>query len=438
MESIKPTTKFQIQCFFSSSEEGLQSLTLLYQPIIGPKALSLYLTLRALPQTEENHHLLIQILNLHMTELMELRYSLEASGLLDVYERDNTLHYAIKSPLTPRQFFDDGIMSAFLYVKLGERDFINMKRSLVSSSSDARGVRMTKKFDDVFDVRVLGKVNFNEEHLVNGNASSTTGVEIGNFFDEAILVATLKQKGICPSVMTPQTLKTLNELAYLYKFDVHELAHLIHDTLDPCGEIDVSKLRSRASKQFQLLHAGSRVSVITKEEKDIQEVSQTTETSKDELLMFFSQSPVDFLRFKSGGKQPVPADVKLVEWLFVDQEMPAGVVNVLIEYVLHYTDGNLPKQLVEKMAGQWQRKGIKTTEAAMDQVRQVLTKSTTYQKEKKASPPIPTIRNFRNVTRKEPIPDWFGKTQNSNAHEEDAEVKARFEAMKRQVLEEQR
>ena len=56
----------------------------------------------------------------------------------------------------------------------------------------------------------------------------------------------------------------------------------------------------------------------------------------------------------------------------VDQQMAPGVVNVLIDYVLNISDGRLPKQLVEKIAGEWQRKEINTTEKAMVQVKTML------------------------------------------------------------------
>jgi len=434
---MKPSVKFQIQTGFSLNEEALRSLTLLYQPIIGAKALSLFLTLQSLAPKEEAHHLLIQMLNVNMSELIELRHRLEACGLLDVYEKDGFLSYVIKTPLTPQQFLSDGIMNAFLYVKVGERDFVTIKESLICAIPNIQGDRMTKKIDDVFDVRVLGKVDFDQEHLPNERLAASIGIEMGSFFDEEILILTLKHKGICSSVLTPSLLRTLNKLAYLYKFDVHEMAHLIHDSIDPCGEVDVATLRGRARKQFQLINARSHVEVVVKERKSNVDITKVEDGPEgDGLRDFLAQSPMDFLRFKSEGKPPVPADMKLVEWLTVDQQMPAGVINVLVEYVLDYTDGNLPKQLVEKLAGQWQRKGIKTVEAATAQVEQVLKKSDAYKKEKQT--PQATARQLKHVTRSEPIPEWFGKNHNQEDRKEDAEVKARFESMKRSMLEQTR
>ena len=127
--------------------------------------------------------------------------------------------------------------------------------------------------------------------------------------------------------------------------------------------------------------------------------------------------------------------MKLVEWLYADQGMPAGVVNVLVDYTLDYTDGQLPKQLIEKIAGQWQRQGIHTTEAAMKKVANVLKKGKDHQKERNQN------LNVRQAMRSEPIPEWFGKSKTPSLLNEldrketdDSAAKARIEQMKRELL----
>ena len=47
-------------------------------------------------------------------------------------------------------------------------------------------------------------------------------------------------------------------------------------------------------------------------------------SKEKQLLIRLSQNPLNFLRFKQHQKEPVPADRQLVEWLVVDQQMPAG------------------------------------------------------------------------------------------------------------------
>ena len=62
---IKPNTEFELCVTQMMTSEELKILTLLYQPIIGPQALSLYMTLTTLGSKRHSsvflHHLLVQV-----------------------------------------------------------------------------------------------------------------------------------------------------------------------------------------------------------------------------------------------------------------------------------------------------------------------------------------------------------------------------------------
>lgn len=432
MELMKPNFNFKVLSDVFGTPVNLQSLTLLYQPIIGTDAFSLYFLFLSLPvDTLQRHHLLLQIMDGSMDDLVKTRHRLEAVGLLDVYESDELVTYILKQPLSVKQFFDDAIMRAFLYVKIGARDFNALKNMLIIEKSSFIGDKSTKRFDEVFDVRALSRIQHNIQ-FDNEISKKDQGIEVAAVFEPAVLASILLKKGISQEIISSELLRVLNEFAFLYKFDVHELARLVFDALIPDGSVDFVRMKSLARTQFQLMNKGTPVQVIVKDEDAENEISKT-KASEQGIIAFLEQSPVDFLKFKSGGKPPVPADVKLVEWLYVDQGMPAGVVNVLVDYVLNYTDGNLPKQLVEKITGQWQRQGVNTTQAAMDKVMKSLTKSSDYQKEKQ-KPIASQVRNLKNATRVEPIPKWLGKVNNENIID-DVAAKERIEQMKREMLE---
>jgi len=438
MELMKPNFKFKVLGDVFLSPTDLQSLTLLYQPIIGVDAFSLYTLLSSLPiNAPQRHHLLLQITGGNMERLVETRHRLEAAGLLDVYESDKSMTYVLKQPLSVKQFFSDAIMRAFLYVKVGVQDFNTLKNMLIPEVCSVSGDRSTKRFDEVFDVRVLSRFDqnlpFDRE---NGGEElspkiGNQGIEIATVFDSSMLTSILVKKGISQEMITPGLLRVLNEFAFLYKFDIHELARLVFDAVIPDGTVDFVKMKSLARIQFQLMSKGENVQVVVKEEQ-VKTKEPDSDVSKQGIITFLEQSPIDFLQFKSGGKPPVPADMKLVEWLYIDQGMPAGVVNVLVDYVLNYTDGNLPKQLIEKIAGQWQRQGVSTTGAAMDKVTKSLVKSSDYQKEKQ-KPIANQTRHLKHVTRVEPIPEWLGKTGH-NENTEDIAAKERIEQMKRAMM----
>ena len=87
--------------------------------------------------------------------------------------------------------------------------------------------------------------------------------------------------------------------------------------------------------------------------------------------------------------------------------MAPGVVNVLIDYVLNISDGRLPKQLVEKIAGEWQRKEINTTEKAMVQVKTMLKAKQKREIEKTMPAAAKVYPKTARVVRQEQVPDWL-------------------------------
>ncbi|AJG48908.1 replicative DNA helicase [Bacillus anthracis str. Turkey32] len=89
-------------------------LTMLYQPLIGSRAFSLYMTLWGeLEQDrvfgkENTHHSLMVTMQMQLPEVYEERVKLEAIGLLKVYikkEKDIRMFiYELQPPLSPKQF----------------------------------------------------------------------------------------------------------------------------------------------------------------------------------------------------------------------------------------------------------------------------------------------------------------------------------------------
>ena len=432
MERLLPNFKFEVVDEIMLASDELRVLALLYQPIMGAEAFSLYTTLATLPaKVEYAHHLLLQIFDFNMVQLMEVRHYLEAAGLIETYESDERLIYALKKPLSVAKFFSDGVMSAFLYVKLGAKDFALIKQTLMPHTEPVEGVKVSKRFDEVFDIKALARVP--QDIALQNYEETKAGVHLSVHFDQSTFASILIKKGISREIITQQLLVALNELAFLYKFDVHELARIVFDALDPAGHVDYVRMKSLARTQFQLMSKGEHVQVVVKDEKSETSAKDDGNDSQPNIIAFLEQNPIDFLRYKSGGKPPVPADMKLIEWLYFDQRMNPGVVNVLVDYVLKYTDGKLPKQLVEKIAGQWQRQNVNTVQAAMDKVIKTFEKRHDYEKEQQ-KPVMVKTSNLKKATRIEPIPDWLGK-EDHHEKADDTAAKERVEQMKRAMVE---
>lgn len=434
MNLAKPNFSFTLGSKVSLSDADLQVLTFLYQPIIGVDAFSLYHLLASYPvNKKEMHNFLLQMLNCDMDALLKARYRLEGVGLLDVYEEESDAIYLIKRPLEAKNFFADGILRAFLYLKVGSHDFNMLKNLLIDTDAKTsiKGTRVTKRFDEVFDVAALSVT----PQMESGKFSPDTlknGIEIDSVFDVVEFQKIMVNKGISQAILTPELVQILNEFTFLYKFDLHELARLLFDAMVPNGSIDIGKLKLLARTQFQLISKGAGVRVVVKSDK-INKTPENIDSPEAKIESFFAQSPVDFLQFKSGGKPPVPSDLRIVEWMFIDQGLPAGVVNVLVDYVLEYTGGKLPKALVETIVGQWQRLKIDTAAKAMEQVATVLQNSSTAKKEQVQT--AKTKINMKRATRSEPIPEWLGRANSKQSVVDEDVIKQRIENMKQAMYE---
>lgn len=448
--SLKPNTTFDLSPIQMMTSEEIQVLTLLYQPIIGPQAVSLFTALNtlALKKQEQSltHHLLLQLLNTNIEEFLEWRYKLEAVGLVSVYITEESHHitYVLKRPMKARAFFSDGIINVFLNLKVGNVDYQALKQFFIEDAFKAEGKNVSKPFNEVFDTTVLLR---NSQTLQASplpvSEMKREGVELEKAFNEELLFALLKQFGLDDQILSDKLLDQINKIAFLYKLDESELARLIFDALDSDGFVNLEVFRKQAKQYFQFLNKGKPIEVV-----EVSQVNQETMISEanaasakeKQLLIHLSQHPLSFLKFKQHQKEPVPADRQLVEWLVVDQQMPSGVVNVLIDYVLNISDGRLPKQLVEKIAGEWQRKEIDNTEKAIAQVKSTL-KAKQKRENEKTMPAAskPSYQKSARVVRQEQVPDWLKapQTQESNKKtlsEEDLQKIERMKQLQSQIL----
>ncbi|MGO4890392.1 DnaD domain protein [Anaerobacillus sp. MEB173] len=83
------------------------------------------------------------------------------------------------------------------------------------------------------------------------------------------------------------------------------------------------------------------------------------------LKVYKSVSPEELLMSKVPGAKVPKEDVQLINTLR-KMGLRDEVINVLLDYVLMTTNMKLPKPYVEKIAGHWTRKKLKTAEQAME------------------------------------------------------------------------
>ena len=106
------------------TEEDKKNLIALYEPIIGPVALSLYFTLLHdlklldIMSIDYTHHHLMTIMKSSLEIIKIARETLESVGLLKTYFKSgdtNSYVYEIFSPLSAKEFFSSPIFNITLY-----------------------------------------------------------------------------------------------------------------------------------------------------------------------------------------------------------------------------------------------------------------------------------------------------------------------------------
>ena len=133
------------------------------------------------------------------------------------------------------------------------------------------------------------------------------------------------------------------------------------------GIIDREKLISVIRRNYEFNNNGTLPTIVYRSQPEYLKTPTGDTSNKAKMIQVFENTkPYDFLRFKNKGVRPNSRDLKLIEHLAVDYNLPPGVINVLIDYAIRVNDGKLNQKYLETIASSWNRKGVKTVPDAMD------------------------------------------------------------------------
>ena len=340
-----------------------------YEPIIGHLAISLYLVL--INDLEEakgvsrdfTHHHLMSLLKTPLKILKEAREALEATGLLKTYFKKgdvNNYIYEIYSPLSPSEFFNHPILNIVLYNNIGATEYEYLKKQYQKLKVDTKEyIDITKKLDDVMESGINVPAIDVKERSIND-------IEVKDQVDFDLILSSIPKGIINEKVFTKKTKELINNLAFIYKIDTLKMIELIRSVLNEYGMIDKNNLRINARKMYQF-NNGTLPTLIYRSQPEYLKSPVGDNSMRGRIIeMFEKLNPVDFLRNKYGGAKPTNRDIKLIENLMIDLEMPPAVVNVLLDYVLRKNNNKLATNYIETIAGQWKRAGLKNASEAMD------------------------------------------------------------------------
>lgn len=406
--NILPADTFVVVNRTILSENDRKIISMLYQPIIGSIATSLYYTLWAdldkteLLSAEYTHHHLMTSLRIKMDSIITARKKLEAVGLLKTFVKKGNINnyvYEMFSPISAAEFLNHPILNIVLYNNVGKKEYESIvKYFKVPKLSLASYEEITSRFDDVFEsVPGTQYDNLNEDLRVN----KTGEIKIDNKFDFDLLISSVPNGIISSRTFSNEVRELINNLSFVYNMDAMEMKSSILNSIKENGLIDKNLLRKNVRNYYRYENENKLPSLVYKSQPEYLKNPVGSEEKRAKMIYVFENtSPYNFLKGANKGVKPSVRDLNILESLLTDFKLNPGVVNVLVDYVLKINNKKLTRAYIETIASQWKRLNVETVEEAMKAAEKE------YKRENKNN----QSKTSSKVVKEEKVPDWFNQS----------------------------
>ncbi len=394
------------------SQEDRKKITMLYQPIIGHTATSLYFTLiddlekQEFMSGELTHHHLVSTMKIKLPDIIIAREKLEAVGLLKTYFKEESVNnyiYALYSPLTVSSFFNHPVLSVVLYNNLGKKEFDKLINYFKLPKINLKEYKdITANFSSIFSI-TPGNALIDSEDIVEKNIGK---IKIDEKIDFDLLISSIPKSLVNEKCFSEDIKNLINSLAFTYNIDDLNMQGLVRNSLNEKGLIDKDELVKSARNFYQYDNAGKLPTLVYSKQPDYLK-SPSGDTSKRARMIytFENVTPYDYLKSKYKHGEPTMGELQIIEELMTKQKLKPGVVNVLISYVLKINNNKFTKKYVDAIAAQWCRLNIETVEDAMA----IAEKEHKKNKKMMEKTTTSTKSNSKDKEKEENLPSWFEK-----------------------------
>lgn len=401
--NIVPADTFIVVNKTTLNDKDRNLLILLYQPIIGHQAISLYYTLWSyldkfeLLSNEWTHHHILKDMMISPSEFIDAKVKLEAIGLLKTYMKKGNINsyvYELYSPINASEFINNPVLNLALFNAVGKLEYERIIGFFKIPKINLREYEdVTSKFSDVFE---FSNVPLTDNLVYDIKKSNYRKLEILSKIDINTIISLINDEMLNKKSLTRDTKDFLYKIAYVYNYDNDDMVELIRNSLSDKHTIDKKLLQENANKYYRYDNMGKLPSIIYKNQPEYLRKENLDTSNRSRIIhMFETTSPYDFIGSKYKVGNPTSSDLSIIAYLLTDLKLEPGVVNVLIDYVLKINNNKLIKSFVEVIASQWSKCGIKTVEEAMNIA------ESEYKKKKKIT--------TKEVKKSSIKPDWINK-----------------------------
>ncbi len=328
-KDVKEFDTYSIQKNGIVSDFDLKVLIRLYQPIIGYTATSLYLTLlnenslSPVVATNRTHKRLFALMQINKTDFLLARKKLESIGLLNtkIKENENKIAldylYALQSPKTPNDFFNDTVLNSLLLKSLGEDEFYRTQYfySDYQPQNDDY-IDISSSFEESFVIKPASIKNLSQHY-----SEKVTKNVVSNLNMDAFVVK-MTEHLIPKSLFTSAVKKEIARVKMLFDLNEKQLENCVLSSI----QIDENQ-----KKKINLM-------LFNQEAEKCGQSTPVLEQPKDETsdLFLFAKhlddsDPYDYYK----GLLHIPSlfknDLYLIKQL-QDAKMTRGMINAVLYY----------------------------------------------------------------------------------------------------------
>ncbi|MFH0993676.1 MAG: DnaD domain protein [bacterium] len=369
MERVRRNDQFFAYAKTLLSTADLQTLTLLYQPLVGVSAFTFYLTLfgllnkQTLISEKFLHSDLESILDIKLEKLEEARQKLEAIGLLTAWFKTDTFAYELVLPMSAASFVNDGVLGQYLQAAVTEDRYKKLIKLFKTTKVTKDGyIDITKGFDEMFPGMPPAGVD-SESDLARKIRSKSIKIR-NSAFDFRLFAESIPAEFFDKDQLTDSVRDKIDNLAFVYGLDEMAMKNAWVKAVEPGKPVDATRLAAAAREGYKTV---SRT--LEKAQEDPAQPSGDAPDTSDPIVYFQAISPKELLKQMSGGKVAA-ADLRIVERLLNEIGIDKGVVNVMLAYVLENNHGDMPSyDYFEKIGLSWLRNKVDTVEIAIDYVK---------------------------------------------------------------------
>lgn len=417
--------RFTVARDFSLSPFDHKVLQLMYQPMIGAMASSLYHTLyhqmpgdRTGYAEPEQQRKIFLSLDLEPSEkgrkmLVSLSSKLEATGLLSAYrlylpENDEYMYvYKLHPPLSPAEFFNNPHLLLLLQDKVGKHMVLSLKEQFYQQPAeellDASIVHedISVPFYDIFRLGSF-EVDAELEEAMQQMAASAASEfnkrpifeDSGWTYDDIIgrfPKNSLNRTHVENLCRNHEQLARINFVAHKYELTLAEVCRLLDEdgVFAGDGTVRMDVLQHKASSLFhqtrkreesreRFLHKIGEGEPAQEQQQDEKQVSADYYLDVPEIfegkcnvhqynLILRNESYMQLLRRIFPGSVPDPV-LKVFERIDLNYKLNEEVINVLIHY-LHTHNLSWNARFVEAIAADMLGKQVDTFEKAVEYIR---------------------------------------------------------------------